>query len=163
MNAFLRQLSTSVNLEEVRQQELLHALRDNREMLASMPSIWPVEGFLTSRFGPRLSPINGQRDFHKGLDIAARTGTPVIAPAKGAVTFVGRDGAYGNIVHLHHGAGISTRYAHLSRFVVKEGQIVRRGTILGYAGNTGRSTGPHLHYEVLVNGVNVNPTHYILN
>lgn len=163
MNSFLRQLSESVNLEEVRQQELLHALRDNREMLASMPSVWPVEGFLTSRFGPRASPISGRRDFHKGLDISARTGTPIIAPAKGMVTFVGRDGAYGNIVHIQHGAGLTTRYAHMQRFVVKEGQLVRRGTILGYVGSTGRSTGPHLHYEVLLNGVNVNPMRYILN
>ena len=163
MNTFLRQLSESVALEEVRQQELLHALRDNREMLASMPAIWPVEGFLTSRFGPRISPINGRRDFHKGLDIGARTGTPVVATAKGAVTFVGRDGAYGNVVHLQHGAGIGTRYAHLHRSVVKEGQLVRRGMVIGYVGNTGRSTGPHLHYEVMINGVNANPLHYILN
>jgi murein DD-endopeptidase MepM/ murein hydrolase activator NlpD len=163
MNAFLRQLSESVDLEEVRQQELLHALRDNREMLASMPSIWPVEGFLTSRFGPRVSPLSGRRDFHKGLDISARTGTPILAPAKGTVSFVGRDGAYGNIVHVQHGAGISTRFAHMQRSVVKDGQVVRRGMILGYVGNTGRSTGPHLHYEVVVNNVNVNPMHYILN
>ena len=163
MNTFLRQISESVKLEEVRQQELLLALRDNREMLASMPSIWPVEGFVTSRFGPRASPLNGRRDFHKGLDISARSGTPVLAAAKGTVTFAGRDGAYGNIVHLQHGAGISTRYAHLHRFVVKEGQSVRRGTVIGYVGTTGRSTGPHLHYEVMINGVNVNPMRYILN
>ncbi|MDR2726598.1 MAG: M23 family metallopeptidase [Deltaproteobacteria bacterium] len=163
MNVFLRQLSESVKLEEVRQQELLHALRDNREMIASMPSIWPVEGFVTSRFGTRVSPLSGRRDFHKGLDISARTGTPVLAAAKGTVTFVGRDGAYGNTIHLNHGAGITTRYAHLHRFVAKEGQIVRRGTVIGYVGSTGRSTGPHLHYEVLINGVNVNPMHYILN
>jgi len=163
MNTFLRGLSESTNLEEVRQQELLIALRDNREMLASMPSIWPVEGIVTSRFGPRVSPLSSRRDFHKGLDISARSGTPVLAPAKGTVTFVGRDGAYGNTVQLQHGGGISTRYAHLHRFVVKEGQTVRRGTVLGYVGSTGRSTGPHLHYEVLINGVNVNPLRYILN
>jgi murein DD-endopeptidase MepM/ murein hydrolase activator NlpD len=163
MNAFLRQLDESVKLEEVRQQDLLYALRDNREMIASMPSIWPVEGFLTSRFGPRVSPISGRRDFHKGLDISARIGTPVMAPAKGSVSFIGRDGAYGNTVHINHGAGITTRYAHLHRFAVKEGQLVRRGTVIGYVGNTGRSTGPHLHYEVMINGVNVNPMNYILN
>ena len=163
MNTFLKQLGEAVTLEEVRQQELLHSLRDNREFLASMPSIWPVEGFLTSRFGPRASPISGRRDFHTGLDISARAGTPIVAPARGTVSFAGRDGAYGNMVHIQHGAGLGTRYAHMQRSVVKEGQIVRRGAIIGYVGNTGRSTGPHLHYEVLLNGVNVNPMRYILN
>ena len=163
MNTFLSQLSDEVKLEEVRQQELLHSLRDNRELLASMPSIWPVEGFLTSRFGYRIAPLSGRRDFHKGLDISARTGTPIVAPARGTVSFAGPDGAYGNTIQIRHGAGISTRYAHMQRFVVKEGQTVRRGTIIGYVGNTGRSTGPHLHYEVILNGVHVNPMRYILN
>lgn len=163
MNAFLKQLGEDVRHEEVRQQELLHSLRDNRELLASMPSIWPVEGFLTSRFGQRLSPFTGNRDTHQGLDISARTGTPIIAPAKGTVSFAGTDGAYGNSIRIQHGAGISTRYAHMQRYIVKEGQAVSRGMIIGYVGNTGRSTGPHLHYEVLLNGANVNPLRYILN
>lgn len=163
MNTFLKQLGEAVTLEEVRQQELLHSLRDNRDMLASMPSIWPVQGFLTSRFGYRMSPVSGRRDFHKGLDISARTGTPVVAPAAGTVSSVGRDGAYGNTVNIRHGSGIITKYAHLQRYVVKDGQAVRRGTIIGYVGSTGRSTGPHLHYEVLLNGVNVNPLRYILD
>jgi len=163
MNTFLRQLSEDVNLEEVRQQELLHSLRDNRELLASMPSIWPVQGFLTSRFGTRVSPFTGRRDFHKGLDISARAGTPIVAPAAGTVIFAGVDGAYGNALRIRHGAGITTLYGHMQRLAVKNGQSVSRGTIIGYVGNTGRSTGPHLHYEVLLNGVNVSPLRYILN
>ena len=163
MNAFLHQLDEDLTLEEVRQQDLLLSLRDNRELLASMPSIWPVQGFLTSRFGPRSSPFTGRRDFHKGLDISARRGTPVVAPAAGTVTFAGPDGAYGNTLRIRHGAGITTLYGHMHRLAVKEGQSVRRGAVIGYVGSTGRSTGPHLHYEVLVNGVNVNPLRYILN
>jgi murein DD-endopeptidase MepM/ murein hydrolase activator NlpD len=163
MNTFLRQLSETVNLEEVLQQELLHAMRDNREMLAITPSIWPVEGFVTSRFGYRVSPVSGRRDFHKGLDISARIGTPIVAPAAGTVSFAGEDGAYGNSVRIQHGGGVITGYAHMQRLAVKEGQSVRRGTVIGNVGNSGRSTGPHLHYEVVINGVPVNPMRYILN
>ncbi len=163
MNTFLHQLGEELTLEEVRQQELLNALRDNRELLASMPSIWPVQGFLTSRFGSRFSPFTGRRDFHKGLDIGARKGTPIVAPAAGTVISAGIENGYGNVVRLRHGAGITTLYGHMQRIAVKVGQTVRRGTVVGYVGSTGRSTGPHLHYEVLVNGVNVNPLRYILN
>lgn len=163
MNDFLKQLSGDIRLEEVRQQELLQIMRKNREMLASVPSIWPIEGFITSRFGSRSDPFSGRNELHKGLDISARTGTPVYAPAKGVVSFSGIENGYGNAILVQHGSGITTRYAHLSRRVVNEGQAVQRGDILGYVGTTGRSTGPHLHYEVLLNGVNVNPLRYILN
>ncbi len=164
MNAFLKQLAEETRLEEVRQQELLHSLRENQEVLASMPSIWPAEGFISSRFGPRPSPFTGRGgEFHKGLDISARTGTPIHAPGKAVVAFAGEDGAYGNSVILRHGAGITTRYAHMQRVAVKDGQQVRRGDLIGYVGSTGRSTGPHLHYEVRLNGVHVDPMRYILN
>lgn len=163
MNNFLRQLSEDLSLEEVSQQELLNALYDNREILASMPSIWPVQGFLTSRFGYRTSPFTGKRDFHRAIDIGARTGTPVIAPGAGTVTFSGVRGAYGNLVSIRHGAGITTVYGHLQRSAVREGQSVQRGTVIGYVGSTGRSTGPHLHYEVILSGVHVDPLRYILN
>lgn len=163
MNAFLKQLSADVRLEEVRQQELLTGVRANREVLAAMPAIWPVEGYLTSRFGGRPSPFSGRGEFHKGLDISARIGTPVQAPAKGVVVFAAVDGAYGNSVVIQHGAGISTRYAHMQRIALKEGQTVKRGDLVGTVGNTGRSSGPHLHYEVRLNGVNVDPMRYILN
>ncbi len=163
MHSFLNQLNTEVRMEEVQQQELMQQFRENRELLASTPSIWPSEGFVSSPFGMRRSPFTGRREFHKGIDITNRKGTPIYAPAKGTVSFSGVDGGYGNCVVISHGDGISTRYAHMQRFVVKEGQSVTRGELIGYIGNSGRSTGPHLHYEVRLNGVCVNPMRYILN
>ena len=163
MYVFLRQLSDDVRLEEVVQQELLRALRENRDVIASMPTIWPVEGFISSPFGARSSSFSGRVEYHKGLDIRARAGTPIIAPAKGTVSFAGADGAYGLSVEIQHSRTITTKYAHMQRIAVREGQQVRRGDIVGFVGSTGRSTGPHLHYEVKVNGVHVNPMRYILN
>lgn len=163
MNAFLKQLATETRLEELRQQELLHTMRKDRSVLAALPTIWPIEGFLTSRFGARPSPFTGRGEFHKGLDISAKPGTIIRAPGRGTVTFSGVDGAYGNSVMLDHGAGITTRYAHMQRIAAKDGQVLRRGDIVGYVGSTGRSSGPHLHYEVRLNGVNIDPMRYILN
>lgn len=162
MQDFLDRLSESTRLEEVRQQDLLLALRENREALSSMPTIWPVVGFVSSSFGWRSSPFGGRGQFHKGLDITNRVGTPVVAPAQGAVTFSGHDGAYGISVEINHGGGITTKYGHLQRSTVQPGQWIKRGSVLGYVGNTGRTTGPHLHYEVRLNGVPVNPMRYIL-
>lgn len=163
MQAFLKQLSDDVRLEEVRQQELLRATRANRDTLLALPSIWPVEGFVSSSFGGRASPFGGRSEFHKGLDINNRTGTPIIAPARGTVSLAASDGAYGNSVEIDHGSGIVTKYAHMQRFAVKSGQWVKRGDVIGYIGMTGRTTGPHLHYEVRLHGVPVNPMRYILN
>ena len=115
MQDFLSHLSESVRLEEVRQQDLLRALRENRDALASMPSIWPVVGFISSSFGGRSSPFGGGGQFHKGLDISNRMGTPVLAPAQGAVILAARDGAYGNSVEINHGGGIVTKYGHMQR------------------------------------------------
>ena len=162
MQDFLSRLSESVRLEEVRQQDLLRALRENRDALASMPSIWPVVGFISSSFGGRSSPFGGGGQFHKGLDISNRMGTPVLAPAQGAVILAARDGAYGNSVEINHGGGIVTKYGHMQRWAVPPGQWVKRGEIIGYIGMSGRTTGPHLHYEVRLNGVPVNPMRYIL-
>lgn len=162
MQDFLSHLSESVRLEEVRQQDLLRALRENRDALASMPSIWPVVGFISSSFGGRSSPFGGGGQFHKGLDISNRMGTPVLAPAQGAVILAARDGAYGNSVEINHGGGIVTKYGHMQRWAVQLGQWVKRGEIIGYIGMSGRTTGPHLHYEVRLNGVPVNPMRYIL-
>lgn len=162
MQDFLALLSESVRLEEVRQQDLLRALRENRDALASMPSIWPVVGFVSSSFGGRSSPFGRGGQFHKGLDISNRMGTPVLAPAQGTVILAGLDGAYGNSVEINHGGGIITKYGHMQRYSVQNGQWVKRGEIIGYIGMTGRTTGPHLHYEVRLNGVPVNPMRYIL-
>lgn len=162
MQDFLDKLSKATRLEEVRQQDLLHAMRNNRTTLSSMPSIWPVSGFISSSFGGRSSPFGGGGQFHKGLDIGSRVGTPIIAPADGTVILSGFDGAYGNSVEIDHGGGIITKYAHMQRAAVHQDQWVKRGEIIGYVGMTGRTTGPHLHYEVRLNGVPVNPMRYIL-
>jgi murein DD-endopeptidase MepM/ murein hydrolase activator NlpD len=126
-------------------------------LAAATPSIWPVTGWLSSSYGNRRDPFTGDADFHPGLDISATHGDPVQATADGTVSTAGRNGAYGNLVVIDHGFGITTRYGHLSRFAVADGQTVRRGEIIGYVGSTGRSTSSHLHYEVLVNGRLTNP------
>jgi len=163
MHTLSDKLSEDVRLEEIRQQEIILALRGNREFLVMTPSIWPTEGHLTSGFGNRVNPFTGQSVLHAGLDIANRIGTPIVAPARGTVVSAGWQNAYGNCVVLNHGNSITTRYAHMQSFSVKEGQVVNRGDVIGAVGNTGRSTGPHLHYEVRVGGVPVNPMRYILN
>jgi len=131
-------------------------------LLASTPSIWPTRGYISSPFGYRKDPFTGQTEFHKGIDIATRIGNPIVAPADGIVIKAGNGGGYGNVVIIKHRFGFVTRYGHLLKFVVRAGQKVKRGQIIGYVGNTGRSIGPHLHYEVLRNGKPVNPLHYIL-
>ncbi|MDY7001362.1 MAG: M23 family metallopeptidase [Thermodesulfobacteriota bacterium] len=163
MHNFLHQLNTEARLEEVRQQELVHAIRANQDLLAATPSIWPTKGWVSSRFGYRTSPFTGKREFHKGLDISAPKGTPIYAPAKGKISFVGKDGGYGMTLVISHGSGMITRYGHLHSSAVKIRQTVTRGELIAYIGNTGRSTGPHLHYEVRLNGVPVNPMRYVLN
>ncbi|SNR61636.1 Peptidase family M23 [Humidesulfovibrio mexicanus] len=163
MNEFLRQLSVEARLEEVRQQEIMQRLRANKDVLESTPSLWPAGGWVTSGFGWRSSPFTSKREFHKGLDIAAPAGTPIFAPSRGIVSAVERDPAYGLLLSVTHGAGLTTRYAHLQRVNVKHGQVVQRGEVIAYMGDSGRSTGPHLHYEVRVGGVPVNPMRYILN
>lgn len=163
MHSLAEEIAADLSMEEVRQQEIILSLRENREFMVMTPSIWPTEGHLSSTFGYRVSPFTGKPLLHAGIDIANRVGTPIIAPARGTVTFAGWQGAYGNCVIINHGNGITTRYAHLQRSVVKNAQIVNRGELVGYMGNTGRSTGPHLHYEVRVGGVPVNPMRYILN
>lgn len=139
----------------------LDAVRNNVEKRRSLadatPSIWPVAGWLTSSYGNRRDPFNGSSDFHPGLDISATYGEPVLAPASGTVSGAAVVGNYGNLVVIDHGFGIVTKYGHLSRFGVMSGQQVNRGDILGYVGSTGRSTSPHLHYEIWVNDKLTNP------
>ena len=131
---------------------------ERREALAAAtPSIWPVSGWLSSAYGNRTDPFHGARDFHAGLDISAESGQPVRATADGLVVAVRQGGTLGNLVVLDHGFAIGTRYGHLSRFAVAEGQRVSRGDVIGYVGSTGRSTSPHLHYELTLNGRAVNP------
>lgn len=131
---------------------------ERREALAAAtPSIWPVAGWMSSSYGNRVDPFHGGPDFHSGLDISADSGQPVRATADGTVISARYTGNFGNLVVLDHGFGIGTRYGHLSRFTVFEGQRIRRGDIVGLVGSTGRSTSAHLHYEVTLNGRSANP------
>jgi murein DD-endopeptidase MepM/ murein hydrolase activator NlpD len=130
--------------------------------LASQPSIWPTNGWTSSGFGYRMDPFTQKQAFHYGLDIVATYGNPIIAPADGFVAEVNRSGQLGNSIVLSHGGGITTMYGHLSKIDVRAGQKIKRGDLLGNVGNTGKSIGPHLHYEVRLNGKPVNPYMYIL-
>jgi len=150
-------LEEKARLQEESLQELFSFLEGQENLLASTPSVWPTRGFVTSGFGMRWGRM------HEGLDIANRPGTPIYAPADGFVTFTGIKGGYGKFVVISHGFGYKTAYGHLLSIDVKEGDFVQRGDYIGTIGNTGRTTGPHLHYEVHVNGVPVNPELFILN
>ncbi len=143
-------------------EELADALRGRSERLAATPVQWPADGWLTSRFGYRMSPFTGRRDFHAGIDIAAEIGTPVLAPATGRVAFSGRRGGFGNAIVIDHGYGIRTTYGHLQTLKVHVGERVERGAQIATIGNTGLSTGPHLHYAVEVSGKTVDPLDYII-
>lgn len=136
---------------------------DQSLLLAATPSIAPVKGMISYGFGWRRDPFTGQRAFHKGIDVVAPRGTVIRAPADGVVTKAARLGSYGNVIYISHGNGLTTRYAHLDGFSVRPGQEVRRGEPIGILGNTGRSLGAHLHYEILLNNTKVNPTQYILD
>ena len=127
----------------------------------SAPNLWPVEGQVTGSFGERIDPFNGEGAFHSGVDISAIVGSAVIAPADGRVTFADFLGGYGRAIMVDHGHGITTRYGHLASFAVTAGQSIHRGDTIGYVGLSGRSTGPHLHYEVRINDAPVNPYKYL--
>ena len=141
--------------------ELQEFLRAQRSIAAVTPSVWPVTGWVTSEFGPRTNPFGRRREFHSGIDIATKLGAPIQAPADGIVTNVEKRPDLGLLIQIEHGRGISTLYAHLFRSAVSKGQAVKRGEVIGYVGNSGRSTGAHLHYSVSLNGVYVNPRKYL--
>ena len=132
-------------------------------LAAATPSIWPARGWMNDGFGSRRDPFTGGSDYHPGLDISADRGDLVVATANGTVVTAQRSGAYGNMIVIDHGFGISTRYAHLDNFRIKAGDTVRRGDVVGYAGSTVRSTGAHLHFEVLVYGRHLHPLQVLLN
>lgn len=132
-------------------------VENQQALVRSTPRGWPVVGWLTSMFGNRRDPFTGGNDFHPGLDISANQGTPVKATADGTVESAGYQGNYGNAIVLTHGFGIGTRFGHLSQIIVRPGEKVRRGEVIGYVGATGRATSAHLHYEILVNGQPINP------
>jgi murein DD-endopeptidase MepM/ murein hydrolase activator NlpD len=163
MHRALDNLENESILSEQDKSELHKLLEEQQTLLASTPSIWPTKGWLSSSFGTRTSPFTGRKEFHKGIDVSTRIKSPIYAPADGIVSYVGRDRGYGKMVWIKHGNGVLTKYAHLNTALVKKGQHVKRGETIALVGNTGRSTGPHLHYEVHLNGVAVNPMRYILN
>jgi len=163
MHKSLDDLETKTTIASISQNQLNNFLKEQKSILACTPSIRPTDGWFSSGFGYRISPFTNQREFHKGIDIATRIGTPIIAPADGLIVHASKEGNFGNMIAINHGYNLKTRYGHLSKYRIKKGQYVKRGQIIAEVGNTGRCTGPHLHYEVLLNGVPVNPVRFILN
>jgi murein DD-endopeptidase MepM/ murein hydrolase activator NlpD len=143
--------------------ELEKLLQTKKEVLVSTPSIWPVQGWVTSGFGFRTNPFTGLTQMHEGIDISNRIGVPVVAPADGIISDIGNDWAHGNILVISHGLGVVSRYSHLNKMLVRVGQKVKRGDKIAEVGMSGKTTGPHLHYEVRLNGIPANPMRYILN
>ncbi len=158
-------IDLAVRETQLREQDVLRLwqkLEQKESRINATPNIKPVRGWYTSKFGYRISPFSNRPVMHNGLDIAASPGTPVYAPADGVVSFAGYDPGYGRLVSIDHGFGLVTRYGHNSQIFVKVGQKVSRWDIIAAVGNTGRSTGPHLHYEVRVENVPVDPMNYII-
>lgn len=143
--------------------DLWESLSERQSLLNSTPNMKPARGWLTSRFGYRISPFTGKTALHAGIDIAAAPGSPVYAPADGVVVYASYDEFYGKLITVDYGYGVSTRFGHLSQIYVQVGQRVTKWDVIGAVGNTGRSTGPHLHYEVRINGTPVDPLNFILD
>lgn len=163
MHHSLDNLNTEIAMLKRDKDEFQKFLENQKNLLASTPSIWPTKGWLSSRFGYRTSPFTDEREFHKGIDISTRMNAPIVAPADGVVFGIDFDYGLGKTLVIKHGSGVVTLYAHLQKILVKRGKYVKRGEKIALVGTTGRSTGPHLHYEVHLNGVPVNPLRYILN
>lgn len=163
MQEQVARLSVETDLQQEDFSMLMSALNEQRSLLGRTPSIQPIQGALSSAFGTRRSPFTGEFEFHRGIDIAASLGTPVVAPADGRVSTADYEGSYGKTMVIDHGYGVVTRFAHLSAFVKRAGESVKRGEAVALVGNTGRSTGPHLHYEVQLNGIPVDPQDYIIS
>jgi murein DD-endopeptidase MepM/ murein hydrolase activator NlpD len=163
LHSHIKQLGDDISIEKEVSKELLAQIERQRSLMAHTPSAWPTRGWMTSRFGWRNSPFTGKREFHKGVDIASRKGTPIVSPADGVITAYYKNGGYGNFLVINHGYGIVTRYGHLLKSNnIKIGQRVQKGDKIAFIGNSGRSTGSHLHYEVLINGIHVSPQRYML-
>jgi murein DD-endopeptidase MepM/ murein hydrolase activator NlpD len=159
----LDNLDNDISVQTDEKTELLELLDRQKSILACTPSLWPTRGWISSPFGYRISPFTNERELHRGLDICSRKGTPIIAPADGVVESIEWDPGYGKMLIINHGYGLASMYAHLEKVLVKKGQVVRRHQEVAQVGDSGRTTGSHLHYEVHLNGVPVNPARYILN
>jgi len=163
MHHSLDKLSNEIAMLRNDKATLHDLLEIQKRTLASTPSIWPTRGWLSSRFGYRNSPFSSEREFHRGIDISTRMNAPIVAPADGVVFGVDWDDGFGKTLVIKHGNGLTTLYAHLNKILVKRGKSVKRGEKIGLVGTTGRSTGSHLHYEVFLNGVPVDPLRYVVN
>jgi len=161
MNTLPLLQNKTARLEE-KFQDLLNYYQRNASLLASTPSIWPIKGYISSYFRYRIDPFSGKREFHEGVDIVGIFGGKIVCTADGVVIFSKRKGSYGKVVCVKHNFGYETRYGHLSKILVTPDQKLKRGDIVGYLGSTGKSTGPHVHYEVLYNNKNVNPLNYMV-
>ncbi len=159
----LESIGREANKNALELQHLLSDLSQQKTLLLSIPSITPVSGWITSGFGSRISPFTGQKAMHLGIDVASPVGTPIYAPADGVVIFSGAKEGYGNFLMIAHGYGIVSRYGHNAQNLVHAGQKIRRGDQIATVGMSGRTTGPHLHYEILVNSRPVNPRKFILD
>jgi len=163
MRTDIERLQSEAMSREESLSELEKLLQNKKEMLAHTPSIWPSMGWVTSGFGFRTNPFTGLTQMHEGIDISNRVGTPVVTPADGIISDTGNDWVHGNMLGISHGFGMVTRYSHLNKVMVRVGQKVKRGDKVAEVGMSGRTTGPHLHYDIKLNGIPVNPMRYILN
>lgn len=163
MHQSLSGIKNEISVQKNEKLELSNLLDTRKSILACTPSVWPTRGWVSSSFGTRTSPFTGEKEFHSGMDISTKTHSIIVAPADGVVVESGSDYGYGRMLSISHGYGLKTKYAHLDKALVKAGQRVKRGQEIAYVGSSGRSTGPHLHYEVHLNGLPVNPHRYILN
>lgn len=159
----MESLKEQADLNAIKLQQLLSSLSQKKSLLSSIPSIAPVDGWVTSGFGERISPFTGKKDYHSGVDVASPVGTPIYAPADGVVIFSGAKAGFGNFIMIAHGNGVISRYGHNAQNMVHPGQKIKRGEQIATVGMTGRTTGPHLHYEIVINGRTVNPKRFMLN
>jgi len=156
-------LSLEAGDQQRNMQELTGIVDSRRAQWAATPSIWPVQGWISSKFGHRISPFTGRNTMHGGIDISAPMSTPVVAPAGGTVVLAQFEAGLGNAIILSHGYGLKTTYGHLAKLKVRDGQAVKRGDVIGWVGSTGLSTGPHLHYEVEHRGASMDPLKFIID
>jgi murein DD-endopeptidase MepM/ murein hydrolase activator NlpD len=163
MHRSLDNLNTEISVQTQEKTELFSFLESQKSMFSCTPSVTPTEGWVSSRFGYRVSPFTNKKEFHSGLDISSRVGTEILSPADGVVASIEKSDGLGLFITINHGYGFKTIYGHLSKTLVKNGQAIKRGQNIALMGNSGRSTGSHLHYEVHLNEVPVNPERYILN
>ena len=163
MRTDIERLKSEAASREESLSELERLLQTKRDVLVSTPSIWPVQGWVTSGFGFRANPFTGLTQMHEGMDISNRIGTLIVATADGIISDIGSDWAHGRILVISHGFGMMTRYSHLNKVLVRVGQKVKRGDKIAEVGMSGKTTGPHLHYEIKLNSIPVNPMRYILN